>query len=333
MLTLLLPFLLLAPSATPAPSIGEGWLEDFDRAQQLALETNRDLLVDFTGSDWCSFCKMLNREVLSTSVFQEKASADYVLVKVDLPQTAAGLKSVPNMKRNRELSRQYKIQKFPTILQMTAEGHVYSTKGYEASGALAYWNSLAEQRLKTRGPVVESVELAKAFSTGDADARAKVAARSLILLPQLPPASSAVPLLIEPVAHYLTLDPKNEQGNLARALRVILPSGYALARHLEVARELDPQNKLGLRELALLADAYAIKNDSDTRRVTKAIHVLDAMGPIMDGQAALVLYGNGALWTDRVLRDGEKAKELARKALPYARGKPLENQLQRLLRK
>ncbi|MDA1260882.1 MAG: hypothetical protein O3A20_09710 [Planctomycetota bacterium] len=39
-----------------APLLGQGygpnWFEDFDAAVAAAKEQNKDLLVDFTGSDW-----------------------------------------------------------------------------------------------------------------------------------------------------------------------------------------------------------------------------------------------------------------------------------------
>ena len=38
--------------ASPAAFAGEGWIEDFDEAAALAKKEGKDLLVDFTGSDW-----------------------------------------------------------------------------------------------------------------------------------------------------------------------------------------------------------------------------------------------------------------------------------------
>jgi hypothetical protein len=37
---------------SPAAIAGEGWIEDFDEAAALAKKEGKDLLVDFTGSDW-----------------------------------------------------------------------------------------------------------------------------------------------------------------------------------------------------------------------------------------------------------------------------------------
>ena len=39
---------------------GEGWLPDLGPALELAREQDKDVLVDFTGSDWCGWCIRLD---------------------------------------------------------------------------------------------------------------------------------------------------------------------------------------------------------------------------------------------------------------------------------
>ena len=46
-------------SARAAP----GWETDFAAARKQAREQKKDLLIDFTGSDWCGWCKRLKEEV------------------------------------------------------------------------------------------------------------------------------------------------------------------------------------------------------------------------------------------------------------------------------
>ena len=46
---------------------GEGWLSDFAAAKKQAAESKKDLLLDFTGSDWCGWCIKLNDEVFKQS--------------------------------------------------------------------------------------------------------------------------------------------------------------------------------------------------------------------------------------------------------------------------
>jgi len=55
--------LLLAPVAVMA---SEGWLTDLDAAKKQAAAEKKDILIDFTGSDWCGWCIKLDKEVFST---------------------------------------------------------------------------------------------------------------------------------------------------------------------------------------------------------------------------------------------------------------------------
>lgn len=320
---------------TQVPIVDESaWLQSYDEALELARESGRDVLVDFTGSDWCKWCKKLDREVFGRPTFQETASASYVLVKVDMPRSKPALAKVPDIKRNRALAREHQIRSWPTILLMTSGGHVYGRLGYEEGGADNYWSEIQGQRQEFRAPLVEGLQISREFKEAQGAKRATLARRALELLPMLPPTSPAIEGLVPVVGYFAELDPDNERGDLARALRVILPSGFANAQQIELGVRLDPRNELGLNELTLLARAYRIENERETRQVTLAIIALDAMGPFKSEVAARTLYSNGAVWSDRVLRDVPKAKDLARKALPYLKTRPqLEAKMRRILAK
>ena len=60
--TLTVACLAIAPSAM---GNSDAFLDDFDEAVTLARKENKDLFVDFTGSDWCGWCIKLKREVFS----------------------------------------------------------------------------------------------------------------------------------------------------------------------------------------------------------------------------------------------------------------------------
>ncbi|MFT7486935.1 MAG: hypothetical protein ACI9F9_002792, partial [Candidatus Paceibacteria bacterium] len=164
--------------------------------------------------------------------------------------------------------------------------------------------------------------------------KALFAAQALELMPKLPPASPLIPRLIPIIGHFAELDPNNEAGNLARALRVLLPSGYATEEQLALGRKLDPKNETGILELTVLAELYQADSDRETRHVAKAICALDLLGPIQEERAARLLYTNGAIWTDKVLRDTPRAKKLAAKAKPYVVRHPrLMAEVRRILAK
>jgi thioredoxin-related protein len=137
-------FLLLATLAlAAAASAAEGWITDFAAAKKQAAEQGKDLLVDFTGSDWCGWCIKLKDEVFKQPGFAA-ASQDFVLVEIDFPQSTelpAELKA-----QNDALGQTYEIQGYPTILLMDAQGRAYAKTGYQPGGPAAYLEHLAALR-------------------------------------------------------------------------------------------------------------------------------------------------------------------------------------------
>ncbi len=75
---------LAAPLARAESS---GWLSNYQKAQQEAKANNKFLLLDFTGSDWCGWCKKFDREILSQSQFKDYARENLVLVELDFPRS------------------------------------------------------------------------------------------------------------------------------------------------------------------------------------------------------------------------------------------------------
>ena len=46
-----------AAAAAPAKEVGEmSWMTDFKAAKALAEKEKKDLLISFSGSDWCGWC-------------------------------------------------------------------------------------------------------------------------------------------------------------------------------------------------------------------------------------------------------------------------------------
>jgi len=68
------------------PAAKSGWLTNLDEAKKEAQAKNRLLLMDFTGSDWCGWGIMLDKEVFSKSEFKEYASKNLVLLELDFPK-------------------------------------------------------------------------------------------------------------------------------------------------------------------------------------------------------------------------------------------------------
>ena len=151
---------------------GEGpWLADFDEAVEAAREQDKDLFVDFTGSDWCGWCIRLDEEVFAHEEFLTAAQEQYVLVKLDYPRSDEVKALVPNPRRNEELSSRYNISGFPTVLLMTADGDVFGQTGYQAGGPEAYVEHMGTLRSEGRPALQEVIDLAEAFEASEGDER------------------------------------------------------------------------------------------------------------------------------------------------------------------
>jgi protein disulfide-isomerase len=116
-----------ATAATPP-----GWTEDYAKAVEKAKAEKKNILLDFTGSDWCGYCMALDKEVFSTPKFKTWAKANVILVKVDFPKGIKQPKKV--VEQNNELKSKYPFGGYPTVLIVDADGKVLTKKGGYSPG-------------------------------------------------------------------------------------------------------------------------------------------------------------------------------------------------------
>ena len=64
-----------------AHATGEGWTNDFEAAKKQAAQENKFLLLSFTGSDWCGWCKVMDRETYTNAEVIAALNQDFVCVK------------------------------------------------------------------------------------------------------------------------------------------------------------------------------------------------------------------------------------------------------------
>ncbi|MDB6077453.1 MAG: thioredoxin family protein, partial [Akkermansiaceae bacterium] len=127
----------------------EGWITDLDAAKKQAAAEKKDILIDFTGSDWCIWCKRLDGEVFSKDEFKKGVKDKFVLVSLDYPQDKekAGV-SEEMAKKNAELAKTFAIKGYPTILLVDSEGKPFAATGYQEGGPDKYVTHLDELRAK-----------------------------------------------------------------------------------------------------------------------------------------------------------------------------------------
>ncbi|HPY96288.1 MAG TPA: thioredoxin family protein [Candidatus Cloacimonadota bacterium] len=137
---ILLLFLSVFAIACAKSSNNLVWLEDYNQALKQSTESKLPILINFTGSDWCIWCKRLSEEVFDTKEFENYAKKNLILLKIDFPQKIAQTEQVKNS--NRALAQKYQVQGFPTIVLTDSKGNIINVTGYQKGGASAYIDHL-----------------------------------------------------------------------------------------------------------------------------------------------------------------------------------------------
>jgi protein disulfide-isomerase len=136
--------LLAAFFATSSAAAKPGWTSDLKQAQEEAKRSNKLVLLDFTGSDWCGYCIALDREVFAQPVFKKYAREHLVLVEIDFPRR----KRLPltQQRQNEQLAQQHGIMGFPTIVVLDPDGKRRGHLGYMPGGPQAFIAALEQIR-------------------------------------------------------------------------------------------------------------------------------------------------------------------------------------------
>jgi hypothetical protein len=140
--------------ANVAANAEEAWFVEFDPAQAAAHHENKDLLIDFGGSDWCEPCLLLKERVFTKDAFIERARDVFVLLDIDFPYRTPI--AADRKQRYEELQGRYGIDTFPSIVLATPDGRPYARTRYHAGidNPAAFWTHL--QPLQHRGDLLKA---------------------------------------------------------------------------------------------------------------------------------------------------------------------------------
>jgi thioredoxin-related protein len=91
----------------------KGWMVDINKAYEESKRTGKPIMANFTGSDWCGWCKKLKYEVFDKPAFKTWADKTVVLVELDFPRRF----QIPQkyQEQNRGLQQAFKVSGYPTI--------------------------------------------------------------------------------------------------------------------------------------------------------------------------------------------------------------------------
>ena len=159
--------LVLAITSGPQMAMADGWLTSYEQAIEQAKKTNKLILADFTGSDWCGWCIKLKAEVFSKPQFKAWAEKNFILLELDYPKSKP--QSDELKAQNAKLNTKYGIKGYPTILFLNTDGKVVGRSGYKRGGP-SVWCKAADDTIKEYTKTL-SVQPAQNLMIGNAAAR------------------------------------------------------------------------------------------------------------------------------------------------------------------
>ena len=124
------------------PVSTEGWSNNANESFKKMKIENAPLMMNFTGSDWCIWCKRIKAEIFETPEFKAWVKEkNLVLLELDFPRNKE--QSDMLKAQNNSLKQEVGIQGFPTLI-IIANGKMIRT-GYVKGGAKAWIASVESQ--------------------------------------------------------------------------------------------------------------------------------------------------------------------------------------------
>lgn len=134
-LLFMIPFLATAQAEITTVNDSK-WITNYETAISKAKKQKKNVLVYFTGSDWCPPCKMLKTDLFDTNEFQE-LSDNYILLYIDVPRNK-DLLSAKQLAHNKDLLTKLNKKKvFPLLKVLDYKGkELDALSGYSMNGLI-----------------------------------------------------------------------------------------------------------------------------------------------------------------------------------------------------
>jgi len=123
------PLLLALALFTFSQLFSQNWVTDFSKAKELSASQNKNIVLVFSGSDWCGPCIKLDKDIWSTQEFIKYSDEHLILLKADFPRKKKNKLSKEQQAHNDMLAEKYHA-KFPLVVVLNSKGEVLDSFGY-----------------------------------------------------------------------------------------------------------------------------------------------------------------------------------------------------------
>ena len=113
-------------------SYSQNWQSNFEAAKTLALKENKNILLVFSGSDWCAPCIKLENIVWKSEAFKSESEKNWVIYKADFPKKKANQLTPELMESNNRLAEKYNRNgNFPLVVLLDKTEKVIGMTGFK----------------------------------------------------------------------------------------------------------------------------------------------------------------------------------------------------------
>lgn len=127
----------------------QNWGTNLETAKSQAKKENKNILLVFSGSDWCAPCIKLDKSIFQSQEFKTEAEKKWVLVKADFPKKKANQLSPELTENNKKLAETYnKAGNFPLVVLLDNTGKTIGMTGFKNISASEYIAMLDKLEVK-----------------------------------------------------------------------------------------------------------------------------------------------------------------------------------------
>lgn len=116
----------------PITMFSQNWKSNFEEAKTEAIKQEKNILLVFSGSDWCAPCIKLDKNIWQSEEFKKYSDQNYILYKADFPKKKANQLSDTLKNQNNELAEKYNQNgNYPLVVLLDKNGKVLGMTGYK----------------------------------------------------------------------------------------------------------------------------------------------------------------------------------------------------------
>lgn len=97
------------------------WTMDFEAAKKVAAEKKIPILLDFSGTDWCGWCKIMESDVFTQPEWADYSKENLMMVLIDFPSDKS-LVPEKYVERNNALKTEFGVRGYPTFVILDDDG-------------------------------------------------------------------------------------------------------------------------------------------------------------------------------------------------------------------